>query len=157
MRQKYRSRLGTQLDEMPGPIVLFVLAGAFVLFDHAAVVLRERIARRDAGLAVAVRVQMVEIQRRRSLVRERRVALQRAISFGSGAIDDVVMGIRVRGQVDLGPRDVQKAERIAARKGTRFVGVDHVVGNGGDARRGGRIGADSTEGSDDSHREPSII
>ena len=114
MRQKHRSRLGTQLDDMPGPIVFLVLARAFVLLDHVAVVLRERKARRNPGLAVAVRVQMVEIQRRRGLLHERRVALQRAISFGSGAIDDVVMGIRVRGQVDLGPRHVQKAERIAA-------------------------------------------
>ena len=48
------------------------------------------------------------------------------------------MGIGRRGQIDLGARDVQKAQRIAARERTRLVGADDVVGNRGNGS--GRVG-----------------
>ena len=100
---------------------------------------------------------MIEIERRLRLLHQRRLPLQRAIPLGGRAIHDVVVGIGAGGQIDFGSRDVQKAQRIAAGKRARFFGIDDVVGNGGDTRRGGRNGANRTEGSDDSHREPSII
>jgi hypothetical protein len=52
---------------------------------------------------------------------------------------------------------VKKARGIAGGQGARVFGVDHIVRDGGDAVRCGGIGANGTEGSDDSHREPSII
>ncbi len=157
VRQKHGTRLRPELDDVPSTIVFLVLPRALVLPDDVAVVLGERIARRHAGLAVPVRIQMVEIQRRVSFLHHGRVALEGPVSFGGSAINDVAVGIGAGRQVDLGPRHVQKAQRAGARQGARFLDVDDVVGNGRDMRRGGRIGANSTEGSDDSHREPSII
>ena len=157
MRQKDGPGLRPQLDDVPRAVVFLVLPRALVLLDDVAVVLGERIARRHARLAVAVRVEMIEIQRGLGFLDERRVALQRAIPFGGSAVHDIGVRVGARRQIDFGPRDVQKTQGIAAGKGARFFGVDDVIGNGGDPRRGGRIGANSTEGSDDSHREPSII
>ena len=61
--------------------------------------------------------------------------LQRLEVLGRPLVDRVGVRIGARRQIDLGARDVQKAERVAGGERARFVGVDDVVGNGRDARR----------------------
>ena len=103
MRQKDGPGLRAQLDHVPRAVVFLVLAGALVLLDDVAVVFGKRVARRHARLAVAVRVQMIEIQRGLGFLYQRCIVLQGAISFGGGAIDDVAMRIRAGGKINLGP------------------------------------------------------
>ena len=70
MRQKDGPGLRPQLDHVTRAIVFLVLPRSLVLLDDVAVVLGERIARRHARLAVAVRVEMIEIERRAPLPRQ---------------------------------------------------------------------------------------
>ena len=66
------------------------------------------------------------------------------------------MGVGAGSQIDLGPRDVQKAQRIACGQRPGFVAADNIVGNrchgrgsfGGRTQRGERING---------RHEPSII
>ena len=157
MRQKDGSGLRPQLDHVARAVVFLVLPRPLVFLDDVAVVLGERIARGHARLAVPVSVEMIEIHRGLGFLNERRIPFQRAIPVGCRAIHDIGVRIGAGGQIDLGPRDVEKTQRIAAGKRARFLRVDDIVGNGGDPVRDSRIGANSTEGSDDSHLEPSII
>ena len=62
-------------------------------------------------------------------------------------------GVRIRtvGQLELRSRDAKERQRIAVGKRPRFVGADHVVGNGGNARRVGRLGTQRTEGMERRH------
>src|SRR5688572_5547481 len=100
---------------------------------------------------------MIEIQRRCGVLDKRRVLLQRAISLTCGPVDAVGMRIGARRQIDFRARYVEKTEGIAVGQRTRFLGIDNVVGYGGDSGRGGRVWTNSAERSDDSHREPLII
>jgi hypothetical protein len=67
------------------------------------------------------------------------------------------MWIRAAGQINLCARHVKETLRVSIRKRPRFFDIDDVVGDGSDAWSRVRIGAHSAEGSDDGHREPSII
>ena len=100
--------------------------------------------------------QPVEIERR--LRPRRRAARWRAARRGSRAPSHTParrIGIGARRKIDLRPRDVQEAERIAGGELARLVGADDVVRNGGN--RGGRFGRRSQgpERMDRSH--PAIL
>src|SRR5687767_12827077 len=100
---------------------------------------------------------MIEIQHRRGVLDQWCFLLQRAISLTCCPVDAVGMRIGARRQIDFRARYVEKTEGIAVGQRPRFFGIDNVVGYGGDSGRGGRIWTNSTERSDDSHREPLII
>ena len=75
MRQKDRSGLRAQLDDVTGAIVFFVFPCSFVLLDDAVLVLVERITGGHSCLGVAVRVQVVQIHSRAPGLRQTARAL----------------------------------------------------------------------------------
>ncbi len=157
MREKDGAGLRPQLDHMARAVVFLVLPRPFVFLDDVAVVLGERIARGDTRLAVPVSVEMIEIHRGLGFLNEGRIPFHLPVPVGCRAIHDIGVRVGAGGQIDFGPRDVEKTERIPAGKRARFLRVDDIVGNSGDPVRDSWIGANSAKGSDDSHLEPSII
>ena len=67
------------------------------------------------------------------------------------AIDGVAVNIGPRGQIDFGPRYVQKAERIALGEGACFFGVDDVVRDAGYCVSALGRRAQSAKGTNDRH------
>src|SRR5215213_7954950 len=141
---------------MPRTIVFFVASRVLVFPDDVALVLVDREHRRHTSLALALGVEPVKIHGRRSLLTDRRIAFQRAITLGSGTINAVGMGIGSRRKIDFGARYVEKTQRIDGQSAC-FLGVDHVIWDRSDARRHSRIWAKRTEGLYSSHRELPII
>ncbi len=62
--QEDRAGLGPKLDDVPGPVVLLVLAGPFVLADHVPLVLVDREAAGDPGLNVIAHPEAIDVQAR---------------------------------------------------------------------------------------------
>ncbi len=138
MDQKDGTGLRTQREQVSGAVVFFVRPRAFVLLDHVVVVLVERVAGRNASLRHVAHLQAVDVDAGRFLDDERCLLLQTVEVLDRLSVHRVAVGIGVARAVDLGPRHMEKAQRISVGQRASFVSVDDVVGYGGDARRGGR-------------------
>ena len=115
------------------------------------VVLVDREACGDAGLRMRAHLQAIDVKRRRVFFDERRARSQIAKVLGRAFVDLVGMRIGARRQIDLGARDVQKAQRVAVGQRPRLVGAHDVVRNSGHRRgRMGR-GTQRCEGKNGSH------
>ena len=119
---------------MTRPIVLLVLPRSLVLLDDVAFVLVKCIAAGDASLRHRTHAQSVHVQARRVLDQKRRFVFQPFEIRHRLRVHRIAVRRRVARAVDFRPRDVQKAQRIAGRECPGFVGADHVVRHGGDAR-----------------------
>ena len=84
-----------------------------VLADHVAVVLVERKAGRDACLRVIAHTQLVQVDGWRLVGDERRLLLQPGEIVTRQFVDDLLVRICPRRQIDLSARDVQKAEQVS--------------------------------------------
>ena len=76
--------------------------------------------------------QSVEIQRRFVFDDEGGVSEAREI-IDRAVVDGGRVRVRVGGQLELGSRDAQETEWVVVGQRSRFVGVDDVVGDRGDA------------------------
>ena len=106
----------------------------------------------DAGLLVLAHPKPVDVQARARLLDERRLGAQSGEVADAGRVDDVGVRIRVLGQLDLGPRDAQEAQRLVRREGPRLGRIDDVVGHRSDGRRLRRLGSQGAEREDRGHR-----
>ena len=140
---------------MARAVVFLVAPGALVLLDDVLLVLVHGETAGNAGLLVRPHPQPIEIQGRRLLLRQRRVATQLLEILTAFLIDRGRVRIHIRRQVDLGPGDVQETERITGGELARFFGADDVVGNGGNRRRIRGHGAQCPERVEQSH--PNIL
>ena len=130
IRQEDDTRLRAQLDDVPCAVVFLVAAGPLVLADDVRLILVDRKTTGDAGLLVRTHPQPVEIERRRIIYHERRALAQCHKVLTRFRIDPGRVRIRVGRQIDLGARDVQKAQGICGNQLARFFGTDDIVGNG---------------------------
>ena len=96
--QEHDARLRAELDDVPRAVVLLVAARAFVLLDDVGFVLVDREAPRNARLLVPAHPQPIEVERRRCLGDQRRVATQRLEVFTRLCVDPRRIRIRVRGK-----------------------------------------------------------
>ena len=128
--QEHRTGLRANREHVPRAIVFLVGPRLLVLLDQVAIVLVDRKARGHARLHVLAHVQAVDVEARRVFDDERRAALRRR-EVPRGLLVDLV-GVRIGagGQIDLRPRDVQEAQRVAGGERARFFGVHDVVGHG---------------------------
>ncbi len=149
IRQEHGAGLRPQLGDVARAIVFLVAARLLVLLDEPRVVFVHRVARGQAGLLVLPHPQLVEVERRLGLLQHRLSRLREPL--GRGPVDDVRIRIGAGRQVDLGARHVQEAQFVAGGQRARFLGVDDVVGDGGDARGERRLGPQRAEGSDLRH------
>jgi hypothetical protein len=130
---------------MARAIVLLVAASTLVLFDDVLLVLVDREAPGYARLFVRPHAQTVEVNRWRVVDEERGRCAQRREILARQLVDAPGVRIGAGGQIDLGARHVQEAERIARRQLPRFVHAHDIVGNRGHCRRRGRGRAQSPE------------
>ncbi len=149
--QEHDPGLRRELDHVPRAVVLLVAPGVLVLLDQALVVLVERVAGGEADLLVAAVAETIEVEARLGLDEERRRPPELRQVCRRPRVDLVPVGVGAGGQVDLGPGDVQEAQRVACRQRPRLLRAHHVVGDGRDAR--GRRGhrPQRPERSDRSH------
>jgi hypothetical protein len=98
---------------VPRAVVFLVAARALVLLDDVALVFVDEEAAGDAGLDVGPHAQPVEVKRRLSLGDERRAAAQRGEIRRRAGVDGIAVRVGPLRQIDLGPGDVKKIERIA--------------------------------------------
>ena len=131
---------------MPRAIVFLVAPRALVLLDDVAVVFVEAKAGRQAGLLVAAHAAADRNTRSARLRRRADDALQQVEIRGGPLVDRVGVRIRAWRQLDLGPRDAEKTQRVAVGERARFVGVDDVVGHGGDGGAASRVGRSARNG-----------
>ena len=150
VREQHRPALRPGLDDVARAVVLLVGPRLLVLLDEVAAVLVHRERGGDAGLDVATHLQAIDIDRRRGVLLER-FRLERRERRGGLRVDGVVVRVRVGGEVDFGPRHVQKAQRIASQR-PRLRGAHDVVGNGGNAGRVVAARAEGSKGSNVGHR-----
>src|SRR6185369_2516984 len=68
------------------------------------------------------------------------------------SIDGVTVKIRAWRQVDLGPRDVQKAQRVSGRQRARFFSIDDVVRHTCHVFAAVSLRTQSTKGTNNRHR-----
>src|SRR4029079_10407447 len=143
--------LRAELNDVPGAIVLFVAACPLVFLDNVRLVFVDRKAPRDTGLLVPSHPQTIEIERRR-LVEHQRSALPQGRKIGTGFLVHLWrVGVGSRRYVDFGTGHMQKAERIAVGKVTRFVRRHHVVRDRRDRRSLVRRRPQGAERMDGSH------
>ena len=109
-------------------VVLLVHARVLVLLDHAGVVVVQAEAARDARLHVPAHRQSIDVEADVVLRHEwRRLAQRVEVLVGRAGRRVVVRCHRGR-QVDLGPRHVEKAQRIGGQR-PGFLRRDDVVGH----------------------------
>ena len=118
---------------MTRAIVLFVAPRALVFLDQVVVVLVHRVGGCHAGLHVRVHAQLVHIETWLVFEHERRGRSQPAEILSRLGVHRLVIWIRTGRQIDLGTRDVQKAQEISVSKCGSFFRIDDIVGDGGDA------------------------
>ncbi len=133
---------------MTHAVVLLVGPRELVLAHAIRLVRAHRGRQRDAGLLVVGGAHAVDVVGRRG-VADQHARLAQPIEGGPGlSVDGVGVGVRVPRQVDLRPRDVEKARGPAGRELAGLVGADDVVRRCGDlgrvvgarAQRGERFG-----------------
>jgi len=78
---------------------------------------------------VLAHAEAVEVEARRVLGDERAVVDELLKILAGLRVDLVGVDVRAVGQIDLGARDVEEAERAILRERARFLCVDHVVGD----------------------------
>ena len=149
--QKHRPGLRADREHVPRPIVFLVGPGLLVLFDPIAIVLVDRKARRDARLHVVPHRQAIHVKARDLFDHERRVGLEGREGAGRLPIGRIGMGVGAGGHVDLRPRYVEEAQRIARSQRPSFIAADDVVGDRRDRRGGFRRRTQGGEGKDGRH------
>ena len=121
-----------------------------MFLDDVAVVFVNRKAGRQAGLGVAAHAEAIEIHT--GFLLQREGALTECLEIARGPLVDLGgVGIGGRRQLELGPRDTQKAEWVAVGQRARFVGIDDIVRNSCDAGSGLWFRAQRTEGLERRH------
>jgi hypothetical protein len=88
----------------------------------------------DAGLGASVQRQLVEVQRRALLLPKGALSLKHSKVFFRLGVDQRVMRIGIGRKIDVGTRDVEKAQGIACRERRRLGAGDDIIRRGGDAR-----------------------
>jgi hypothetical protein len=94
-------------------IVLLVAPGSLVFLDDVLFVLVDREASGHACLLVRSHPQAIEVERRRVLDDEGCLGPQRGQIVARLLVDTVRVRVCSWRQIDLGPRDVEKAEQVA--------------------------------------------
>jgi hypothetical protein len=114
-------------QQMPGAIVLLVGPRLLVLANQIVIVLVYRETGRHAALRVGAHREPVDIETRRILDHEGRGLPESREVVGRLRISDFGVWVRVRWQIDLGPRHVQEADRIAVGESPSFVARHDIV------------------------------
>ena len=130
---------------MADPVVLLVRPRLLVLLDDVAVVLVDRGARDEPGLAVVAHPLRVHVQARLGILDEDAAADELGEVVPPLRVDRVGVLVRPLRQVDLGPGDAQEAVGVPAREGARLLRGDDVVRRRGHPR-GERGRADGGRG-----------
>jgi hypothetical protein len=87
---------------MPRSIVFLVAPRSLVFLDDVALVLVNRVARRNTELLVSARAKAIDVDARRVLHQHRRVALEARVVLDRACVHPIRMRIGVRRQIDLG-------------------------------------------------------
>ena len=119
---------------MPGPIVLLVLARAFVLADDVVLVLIDRETRGHAGLLVAPHAQPIDVDARAGFLDQRRGRSQSRELAPGGLVDGIGVRVLVGRELDLGARDAQETQWLIGGERTSLSGAHDVVRDRGDRR-----------------------
>src|ERR1019366_1941144 len=106
-------------------------ARALVLLDDVPIVFAERVTSRHADLLVRAHPQSVKVHAGLVFDDERGL-LQGVEIAGRTLVDAGRVRIGTGRQLELGARDAQEAQRVAGRQRARLIGIDDIVGNGGD-------------------------
>ena len=124
--------LRAQGQDVARAVVLLVGARALVLADDVGVVLVHGAGGGDAHLRVPAHADAVDVEVWFVLFDERALRLEPLEILARLRVDLVRVDVRALGQVYLGARDVEEAQRVVGGQGARLLRVDHVVGDGGD-------------------------
>lgn len=130
--EKDGAGVGIEGEYVAGPVILFAFPGFFVTEDEIIFVVIDVDAADDAGLGFAVHDLPVGVEAIDAFADECTVEHEFVQAGGGGVIDFRCIGIVVRGEVDVGPYDMEEAEGVAFGEGSSFIAVDHIVGYGGD-------------------------
>ncbi len=134
---------------MARAVVLLIGPSALVLADEVSVVLVHGEGGGDAHLRVLAHDETVDVEARLVLFDECALRFEALEVLARFLVDLVRVDVRPFGQVDLGARDVEEAQGVPGGQRARLLGVDHVVGDGGDLGHlvGGRAqGAERVDG-----------
>jgi hypothetical protein len=124
-----------------------------MLLDDIRVVLVNRETRGDSGLHVGAHLKLVDVDARLCFHLEWCGLSQRGEVLDGLRVDGVGVWIGVGWQVNLRPRHVQEAQRIAGSQCLRLLGIDNIVGNSRHGRRGWGRGSKCAEGKEMSHEK----
>jgi len=143
--------VGVQGLDMAGAVVFFVGPGFFVLENDIVGVVVDVAATDDAGLGLAISNLAIEVKAGLVFADEGAVAEELVEVFPGFGINGVGVGAGACGEIDFGPDDVEEGMGVSLGQGAGFLGIDHIVGNRGDA--GGEVfrGTNGGKGFDAQH------
>src|SRR6185369_9349802 len=152
IRQENRPGLRPQHQHVTRAIVFLVTTGALVFANRAVVVFVDGATSYDADLLVLAHDQTIKIKTRLGFLFQRTRGNQFLKVLDCLSIDGVAVQIRALRQVDLGPRYMQKAQRISVSQSTRFFSVDDVVRHTCHFLGAVSLRTQSTKGTNNRHR-----
>ena len=125
--QKHRAGLRAKRQHVTGAIIFLVFACALVLSNYIRIVFIYRAAGSDSGLNMIAHTKAIDVKARSFFDEQRCFGLELFEVLGGFAIDCIGVNVYAVRQVDLWPRDVQKAERIPGGKLASLVSINDVI------------------------------
>ena len=120
--------LGAHRQDMRSAVVLFPASRFFMFFNGIVVVVIHRRAGGHTGLASSVHFQLIHVERRCVVLKERDCLLECVVVFAGFPVHRLAVGVGVCRQVHFGACDSQKADGIVPSQGSGFLPGEYIVG-----------------------------